>query len=349
MRTDFRGIARCLLAEVVYRSGLFELRKRWLARNHSFSLTLMYHRVLPQAVGGQFLQAGMYVEPKTFEQHLRFLAKNFDLQPVSALYPERAADVEGVAGRPPCAVTFDDGWSDFYRYAYPLLLKYQVPATVFLPTGFIGTQRSFWTERLGRICTTATEQGGFDAFKSYAQQILSLSTETVTTDRGFQESMIQVLKLCQITEIESILSQLEDFVSSGSSVGRRDFLTWEEVAEMQQSGLVTFGSHTENHLLLDTLCREEIVREIESSKQTILSRQVATDDALSFCYPNGNYTDAAIRLLDECGYVTAFTTQYGVNDCATSHFKLKRIGVHQDISASNSLLAYRIFSASVAS
>ncbi|MCD4812025.1 polysaccharide deacetylase family protein [bacterium] len=41
-------------------------------------------------------------------------------------------------------LTFDDGFRDFYTYAYPILKKYSFTATVFLPTGFIGNGQSIF-------------------------------------------------------------------------------------------------------------------------------------------------------------------------------------------------------------
>lgn len=35
------------------------------------------------------------------------------------------------------ALSFDDGFEDFYRCAFPILMRYNIPATAFIPTGLI--------------------------------------------------------------------------------------------------------------------------------------------------------------------------------------------------------------------
>lgn len=72
---------------------------------------------------------------RLFEEHLLHLKSNYDVISVDEL-------VEGLYGvgdlpKRPVAITFDDGYADNYIHAFPSLLKYRLPATVYLATSFI--------------------------------------------------------------------------------------------------------------------------------------------------------------------------------------------------------------------
>lgn len=88
---------------------------------------LCYHSVHP-AAGSRFLT------PERFEAHLEWLRGHCDLVLPGAL---AAQPVGPRAGRPRVAVTFDDGHSDNYEYAFPLLQKHRAPAAFFLTAGYL--------------------------------------------------------------------------------------------------------------------------------------------------------------------------------------------------------------------
>ena len=49
-------------------------------------------------------------------------------------------------------ITFDDGYKNIYEYAYPILKKYNFPATIFIVAGFIGNSEPFPWLKLNNNC-----------------------------------------------------------------------------------------------------------------------------------------------------------------------------------------------------
>jgi peptidoglycan/xylan/chitin deacetylase (PgdA/CDA1 family) len=107
-------------------------------------------------------------------------------------------------------------------------------------------------------------------------------------------------------------------------------LHWEEILEMQSSGLVTFGSHTMTHPHLGRLDKSSIDFELEQSKRLLeenLQREVKF-----FAYPGGikkygDISDASRSALIEKGYGLACTSESGRNSVTEDNYALKRLGI----------------------
>ncbi len=56
------------------------------------------------------------------------------------------------------AVTFDDGYTDQHDFAYPILQAYQIPATIFLPTAFLGDASRWDQDKAKPIMSTEVLQ-----------------------------------------------------------------------------------------------------------------------------------------------------------------------------------------------
>ncbi len=109
---------------------------------------------------------------------------------------------------------------------------------------------------------------------------------------------------------------------------------------MQASGLITFGSHTRRHTRLrEELAPAIMADEVVTSKE-ILSQQLRHPVDL-FCYPNGDSSPAAEALV-KSHYLGAVTTQRGWNSRRSDPFRLRRIAVHQDITADKTALLARL-------
>lgn len=92
------------------------------------------------------------------------------------------------------------------------------------------------------------------------------------------------------------------FVGTG---GQKPKATWDQLREMQQSGLITIASHTVNHLNLKDLSDAVIEKEVTESKQ-VLERELGIEIDY-FTYPEGDFTDVAREKLIKAGYKAALS------------------------------------------
>src|ERR1051325_10318040 len=108
------------------------------------ALVLLYHRVASLSPDPQLL----CVTPAHFGEHLEVLRQYGDPVALHKLLPSVKTRTRG---RTLVVVTFDDGYIDNLDHAKPLLERHDIPATVFVTTGYVGTQNEFWYDDLERL------------------------------------------------------------------------------------------------------------------------------------------------------------------------------------------------------
>jgi peptidoglycan/xylan/chitin deacetylase (PgdA/CDA1 family) len=324
-------------------SGWFNFRCQTAMKDKS--AIFMYHRVLPKEQMKEVdipIQPGMYVSPKSLRLHISYLKTHFSLISLTELV-RRLQDSEDISR---CVVlTFDDGWLDNYLYAFPILQEFKVPATIFLTSGFIGTTRLFWPEEIG-WAVLAAYRGKIDSYmlpeallhfmkrKSYenlkAEEIIDrIITEMKLWD---EPRRLPVIKIC---------AQLRKRTAGES---KRVLMNWNEVREMAESGLVSFGSHTVSHALLNQLPLKNVRQELIKSVAKIHKEAETTGMTTNFfAYPNGNYTSQVLAMLAESGITAAVTTKRGLVDKKSFLFELPRVAIHDDISHTQALFQWRLF------
>lgn len=102
------------------------------ARNAYFLPILMYH-----SVDTNDKMTKLFISPGSFERQMKFLHNNN----YNVIGLEEAAEYIKNRRRPPSktiAITFDDGYYNNYEYAYPVLKRYGLPATLFVIVDKIG-------------------------------------------------------------------------------------------------------------------------------------------------------------------------------------------------------------------
>jgi len=94
---------------------------------------LMYH-----SLDDNYNITKLSVSPRSFERQMEFLNRHH----YSVIGLDRAIPyIERREKTPPrtIVITFDDGYYNNYKYAYPVLKKYNIPATIFVITDKVGT------------------------------------------------------------------------------------------------------------------------------------------------------------------------------------------------------------------
>ncbi|NLD94792.1 MAG: polysaccharide deacetylase family protein [Fibrobacter sp.] len=328
-------IVRKTIAGAKCKLGVYQSQYKRLGKSGN-SVILMYHRIIAPESFAEHVEPGMYVRPETFSMHCSVLRHYFDVVPLSEIISSK--DI--LSSKPRCAITFDDGWADFYQNAFPILKAAHLPSTVYLPTNFIGTDMQFWTDTcaaiLKKICHEKPELP-YQGTSPVIREILQIKGDYISC----VDSVIKMLKPYSTGEIKKILDELAQYAGC-SHTSLQTFMTWNEVKTCLDSGLVAFGSHTVNHLILTAESRQTVHDELRISKEKLIKEQVADPSDISFCYPNGGYSQEITQMVKMAGYSSAVTTKTGWNSAMSERYNLRRIGMHQDMTSTRSLIMARL-------
>lgn len=331
-----------VLACLLYYSGLLRLYQSFARK--PFAVILNYHRVLSPEEREYRLLPAMYVFPKTFEKHLRYLMRNYQVVTMQQLMEERSS--QRANARPLCVITFDDGWSDNYHYALPLLRKYGMPATLFISTEFIDTDRVPWFYDLLRslhFLSHCLEQGttNVEALRVTGLPELILTWAGLPDNQRLQaiERVIEALKLLPVSGLADFIDTLSRLTQQSSGHlrgGQPAMLTWDNVREMRRNGF-EIGSHGVTHWILTRISAAQLEYEVWQSKQSI--EDELKEPIQGFSYPNGDYSDHVIGLLQKAGYKYACTIKPGYVERQNSPFKLNRLLLHNENTYTTPLFA----------
>ncbi|MEL6458273.1 MAG: polysaccharide deacetylase family protein [Cyanobacteria bacterium J06621_15] len=314
-----------------------QLRKRTFTNN---AIILMYHRIGEPGLDPWSL----CVTPKNFEQHLEALQKYSNpmgLRQLTQSHLHESIPQHAVA------ITFDDGYADNLYNAKPLLERYSIPATVFVTTGHINSQREFWWDELEHLLLqpgklpeklTLFIEGNTHNWKlgtaaNYTQELYqrdcnSKSWETQAGSRHcFYYSIWQTLRFLPYKIRLEALEAIKTWIGIETRLrSTHRSLSSEELCVLGENQLVEIGSHTVTHSLLSVQSQKSQLREIEQSKAYL--EKLLNYSITSFAYPYGNYAPQTISLMQQAGLERACTTNEGMlwkySDC----FQLPRFHVH---------------------
>ncbi len=271
----------------------------------------MYHRVIDPENSTLPLEPGMYVRPATFRMQMDYLKTHCNVISLEQL-TEKLSHNTPLPSRT-VTITFDDGWRDNGLNAYPILHELGLPATVFLPTAYIGTAKLYWTDALA---LSLSKRLGGDKLRDELNKELSRLKQL---PRAAREGEIKTFDTPEHNQ--------------------RVFLDWDEIRRWSKQG-IAFGSHSHCHQFLNELGMVELRNDIAQS-YTILRSQLSNPSAV-FCYPGGETNAMVDEVLLQSG--VHYSLSVNRSSSASGKFtRLGRIGIHEDISSSLPLFIFRVW------
>lgn len=317
---------KSILFKTLYQLGGFRIARIF---SQNYPHILMYHRFGCK-------NSSRRLEVSIFEKQLKILLKNFNIVSLDYLCTLLA----NRAQIPPntVALTVDDGYEDFYFFAYPVLKKYSVPATLYITTEFVEQKIWLWPDLIEYILKTtkkkdysATMSGGVVSFKLTDSEYKMKAWNDIADHcliLSNSDKNIFIKELAQDMGVAALDRPTEDYRA----------LSWAQIYDMQRNG-ISFGSHTCTHPKLTKIeTQDELLYEINASKQKI--QEKLNTEISSFCYPNGtkaDFNDNIKTIVKNAGYknaVTAYFDLYTHNDL----FELQRHGISNDMLHFNKIM-----------
>jgi peptidoglycan/xylan/chitin deacetylase (PgdA/CDA1 family) len=344
-----KGVARQFAANALHHTGLMRGLER-LARTYELRpssgsrVPVLRRRTAPKfailgyhRVGTSGVPLFSRLEPNKFAAHMRYVKSHYRVVPLGQLCQElRAAEPV----KPTVAITFDDGYRDLHTYAFPVLRKYQIPATVYLIGRCMETGEVPWYDRI----FLALRNAPGDAFDVQLDTLHQFPLRSAQDRIQAAWQIVCYLRSVPDDRRRAWCASFEKSVSSPQAELEERMLTWDQVREMHKQG-ISFGAHTMSHPAVSQLERSAFEREFLTSRKLL---ETGLDASMpDFAYPFGKPSDqspAVEEFLARNGYRSAVTTVDGYNTPDTSSFKLRRLQIDDgDSLASFALTLGRLF------
>lgn len=268
-------------------------------------LIIKYHRAeksAHQGSGGRTLEE--------FEAQIELLGSVFNTLTVAdaaqrirtGTLPERAL-----------CITFDDGYADNYVTALPILERYGLKATFFVPSGLI-EQPIMWSDQIANAFATAAEDG-LPQMRNYL------------ADAGMPvrfPDLMAKLKYMSVDAQETIVRGLSKFGNIESDSCQ--LMSADQVRGLVARGMEV-GGHTVNHTILTNASDELAYDEIKNCKLQL--EVIIGEPVQSFAYPNGrrdqDYSERDVGIVRDAGFAAAVNTEFGLARGGDHVYELPRI------------------------
>ena len=246
----------------------------------------MFHRVLPPT-DGRFAGSnpGYTITPDELDQCFCLFKHNYNV--VSIGQVAAACAGQSVLPHCPLLISFDDGWQDNFQYALPVLKRHEFPALLFVATGYIGSETSFWQEEVMSLALTRPA-----LCPDFAKGAYTLIDELNEMPHGQRESYLASLP--NTTDLPRRMADAAELMAL-------------------RDDKVAIGGHGHSHEPMTELKNPEA--EFAACRDSLRALKLLETPA-AFSFPHGRFDSKLVSLARTAGFDMLFTSRHTLAACA---------------------------------
>ncbi len=261
------------------------------------ALIIMYHSIVDDSIA-PFIDQNYAITVDQFDAQLRYLKRHANVISMTEL----VECLFGGGQLPENAVvlTFDDGYMNNLTHAAPLLEKHDLPAIIYLCTGYVDRRQSQWDDVLYSSFQFRTSQRLRWRDRDYDL------TKSAELSAAFGDIAGQLI-IATVAERDRILDDVAAQLRPSCDVPQLT-MGWDDVRYMASKyPNIEFGLHTADHLDVSRLTPEALEAEVARSQESF-TRELGYA-AEHFSYPYGRHTERVAKQLEGMGLKSAVITQ----------------------------------------
>ncbi|MDO8619773.1 MAG: polysaccharide deacetylase family protein [bacterium] len=231
-------------------------------------------------------------------------------------------------------LTFDDGYKDHVEFVFPVLNKFGIQGSFFVPVEAVSKHKVLDVNKIHFILASVSDKEKILAdmrallkrykakykLKSEDEYLRLLVAEECRYDT---KEVVFIKRMLQRELPEKFRTLVTDVLfrkyvtEDEASFARELYLNSDDIKRMRDGGMY-IGSHGYNHYWLNTLTPKRQQEEIKKSL-VFLQGLRCSQKPFAFCYPYGAYNDSLLKVLEKAGCAVAVTTRVSVADIATDN------------------------------
>lgn len=286
--------------------------KHWLERGSDGQLLILQFHKIPLAVDPLLPDE---IAGAEFDRAMAAYSGWFNFLPLDEAVarlktkslPKRAA-----------ALTFDDGYADWFDHAVPVLERLSIPATFFITTEQLENGPPLWHERIARALKAMSLDSLPDGFEWGLDKIQS-------NDRLLGRAIRTVQEHLKYLDLKTRGERIEQLEALACELRPMRAFTAADVIALRQRGF-QIGAHSVRHPILCKCTLAEARQEIAGSKEALES--ILREPVKMFAYPNGmpgvDFFGDHLKLVRDAGFDLAVSTAKGIAKPDSDVFQLPR-------------------------